>query len=43
LEQQTKRLERLTCEKPEVVTELAKKQLKRIDEISREVKGLIVG
>jgi DNA-binding MarR family transcriptional regulator len=43
LEQQTKKLERLTCEKPEVVTQLAKKQLKRIDEISREVKGLIVG
>jgi DNA-binding MarR family transcriptional regulator len=43
LEQHAKRLERLMCEKPEVVTQLAKKQLKRIDEISREVKGLIVG
>jgi len=43
LEQQTKKLEHLTCEKPEVVTQLAKKQLKRIEEISREVKGLIVG
>ena len=43
LEQQTKKLEHLTCEKPEVVTQLAKRQLKRIEEISREVKGLIVG
>jgi len=43
LEQQTKKLEHLTCEKPEVVTQLAKKRMKRIEEISREVKGLIVG
>jgi DNA-binding MarR family transcriptional regulator len=43
LEQQTKKLDRLACEKPEVVMQLAKTQLKRIDEISREVKGLIVG
>lgn len=43
LEQQAKKLEPLMREKPEVITQLAKKQLKRIEEISREVKGLIVG
>lgn len=43
LGQQTKKLERFMREKPEAIEQLAKKQLKRIDEISREVKGLIVG
>ncbi len=43
LGQQTKKLERLMNERPEVIQRLVKKQLKRIDEISREVKGLIVG
>lgn len=43
LEQHAKKLEPLMCEKPEVITQLAKKQMKRIEEISREVKGLIVG
>lgn len=43
LEQHTKRLEGLTQDKPETVVQLAKRQLKRIDEISREVKGLVVG
>ena len=43
LEQLAKRLERLTCEKPETIARLAKAQLKQIEEISGEVKGLIVG
>lgn len=43
LEQQMKKLERLTSEKPETIVQLAKKELKQAEEISREVKGLIVG
>ena len=43
LEQQAKRLERLSQGKPEVIEKLVKRRVKRIDDISREVKGLIVG
>lgn len=43
LEQQTKKLESMAQGKPETIVQLAKKQLKRVDEISREVKGLVVG
>lgn len=43
LEQQTKRLERLASEKQETIMQLAKKELKRVEDISREIKGLIVG
>ncbi len=43
LGQQTKKLEPLTHGKSEGIEQLAKKQLKRIEEVLREVKGLIVG
>jgi DNA-binding MarR family transcriptional regulator len=43
LEQQAKKLEPLTREKPEIIIKLAKAQFKRIGEMSKEVKGLIVG
>ncbi len=43
LEQYGKKLDRLVNGKSGLIESLAKKELRRVDEISKEVKGLIVG